>query len=322
MMLQNFSNSVFELYEAALATTPNEFSMEIFRIVGKLISFDRAILSSVQAEENREGDLTVEQTHDHKQREKLAMECTDNYALDPVSDALAWSGVSGPCAIDCSDLRQLHRMETLNTFAIANNLQKMLLFGDHPAKHYKQRWIALYRSTRDEFTKSDADVLRAIWSHVSRTIELNLHQTLNHLGKDGPELAVSLINSRGMIEVSNATFHEIMKLEWPLFNSSYLSLPVANALVSNGRYRGKKIEITATQKFGYLACTARSIPLFDLLAPAELNVADRFAKGMTHSEIASQLDISPHTVRNQIAQVYQKLGIHSKAELVRVMLVR
>ncbi|MDQ9168907.1 helix-turn-helix transcriptional regulator [Oxalobacteraceae bacterium R-40] len=322
MVLKNFSNSVFELYEAALATTPNEFSMEIFRIVGKLISFDRAILSSAQADENPEASLTVDHTHAHNRAEQPVMECADNYVLDPVSDALAWNKVSGPCAIDCSDLYQLHRMETLNSFAIENNLQKMLLFGDFPARHYKQRWIALYRGTRDEFTKSDADVLQAIWNHISRTIELNLHQALNRLRKDGTELAVSLINSRGMIEVSNATFHEIMKLEWPLFNSGYLPLPVAHALVSNGRYRGKKIEITATQKFGYLACTAQSIPLFDLLAPAEMNVADRFAKGMTHSEIAAQLHISPHTVRNQIAQIYQKLGIHSKAELVRVMLAR
>ena len=39
----------------------------------------------------------------------------------------------------------------------------------------------------------------------------------------------------------------------------------------------------------------------------------QFARGMTHKEIAAHLNVSPHTVRNQLAQVYLKLGVHDKA---------
>jgi DNA-binding CsgD family transcriptional regulator len=44
-----------------------------------------------------------------------------------------------------------------------------------------------------------------------------------------------------------------------------------------------------------------------------------FAEGHTHHQIALQLGISHHTVRNQLANVYRKLDIHSKLELVRAL---
>ena len=94
------------------------------------------------------------------------------------------------------------------------------------------------------------------------------------------------------------------------------------ALLNTGVYRGRRIEIRAEQKYGYIACTARRIAVIDTLAPSERAVAERYAKGMKREEIARGLKVSPHTVRNQLANVYEKLGVHSKAELARLLLGR
>lgn len=53
------------------------------------------------------------------------------------------------------------------------------------------------------------------------------------------------------------------------------------------------------------------------LTPAETQVAELYAEGLTQAQIARRLGTSPSTVRNQIASVYDKLGVRSKAELVR-----
>lgn len=321
MVLQNFSNSVFELYDAARDTAPCEFHKEIMRIVGKLISFDGAIFGAGRRTSSAHTRLMIDRAHVYSSPEQPPGDYADIFSLDPVVGVLM-SALSEPATVDCRELNQLNKIEGLERFIVEHGLQEMLLFGDISQTNDKTRWIALYRNTKRNFTKPDAEILQAIWRHVACTIEINLSQALAQLEPHNPKPAVALINSRGVIEAASKFLTEVMQLEWPQFDTCHLPLPVIVELLNNGYYRGRAIEITALQKFGYLACTAKRKTMLDMLAPSELVVADRFAKGMTHSEIAAHLRVSPYTVRNQIAQVYQKLGIHSKVELAHIMFGR
>jgi DNA-binding CsgD family transcriptional regulator len=51
------------------------------------------------------------------------------------------------------------------------------------------------------------------------------------------------------------------------------------------------------------------------LTAAEQRVADLAASGLTNRQVATALFISPKTVESNLARVYQKLNIHSRAEL-------
>jgi DNA-binding CsgD family transcriptional regulator len=51
------------------------------------------------------------------------------------------------------------------------------------------------------------------------------------------------------------------------------------------------------------------------LTPSERRVAQLAATGMTNREVAGALFISPKTVEANLARIYHKLGIHSRAEL-------
>jgi DNA-binding NarL/FixJ family response regulator len=48
-------------------------------------------------------------------------------------------------------------------------------------------------------------------------------------------------------------------------------------------------------------------------------VARRFASGMSHKQIARELGVSHHTVRNQLAHLYRKLNLHDKASLAQYL---
>lgn len=52
------------------------------------------------------------------------------------------------------------------------------------------------------------------------------------------------------------------------------------------------------------------------LSARELEVAQLVAAGMTNAEIGAQLHISPATVGRHLSNVYERLGIHSRAALV------
>ncbi len=60
-------------------------------------------------------------------------------------------------------------------------------------------------------------------------------------------------------------------------------------------------------------------PAGDVLTPSERRVAELAASGQTNREVSRALFISPKTVEVNLAHVYRKLGIHSRAELGRRM---
>lgn len=60
----------------------------------------------------------------------------------------------------------------------------------------------------------------------------------------------------------------------------------------------------------------------DDLTPSEEQVALLAATGMTNRKIATALSISPKTVEAHLTRIYQKLGIHSRAELGWLMAER
>jgi DNA-binding CsgD family transcriptional regulator len=55
------------------------------------------------------------------------------------------------------------------------------------------------------------------------------------------------------------------------------------------------------------------------LTASERRVAELAATGITNREMAASLFISPKTVETNLSRIYRKLGIHSRAELGRIM---
>ncbi len=58
-------------------------------------------------------------------------------------------------------------------------------------------------------------------------------------------------------------------------------------------------------------------PGYEALTPREQEVMALLAEGMTVSQVADQLFISPKTAENHRSNIMRKLGLHSSIELVR-----
>jgi DNA-binding NarL/FixJ family response regulator len=55
------------------------------------------------------------------------------------------------------------------------------------------------------------------------------------------------------------------------------------------------------------------------LTPAELAVAEGVLEGLTARQIAQRRRVSERTVGNQLAHIYEKLGVASRYELVALV---
>ena len=63
---------------------------------------------------------------------------------------------------------------------------------------------------------------------------------------------------------------------------------------------------------------ARDPSTLDQLTAQELQVAQFVATGQTNKEIAAQLFLSPRTIDYHLRKIFVKLGISSRAELIRL----
>jgi DNA-binding CsgD family transcriptional regulator len=60
----------------------------------------------------------------------------------------------------------------------------------------------------------------------------------------------------------------------------------------------------------------------ELLSPAQQRVYELLAQGIPEKQIASKLYLSYHTVHNHVREIYRRLGVTSKTELIHDRLTR
>ena len=58
---------------------------------------------------------------------------------------------------------------------------------------------------------------------------------------------------------------------------------------------------------------------WDSLTDSELKVVNLIAQGATNRDVATQLHLSPHTVKTHVHNAFAKLGITSRAQLAQLM---
>lgn len=72
-------------------------------------------------------------------------------------------------------------------------------------------------------------------------------------------------------------------------------------------------------KVVYLSSPIESVDALAGLTPAERIVARLAAAGSSNAEIGRTRGCSPRTIANQLASIYRKIGVGSRAELIALL---
>jgi DNA-binding NarL/FixJ family response regulator len=143
---------------------------------------------------------------------------------------------------------------------------------------------------------------------------------LNMPGIDGLETLRRLRERGHKVKVLILSMHDETHLVGQALNSGadgYLlkdSMDDELFLAIDQVLRGQKYVATAIDRRRLLEVTARPTTL----TSREREVLQLIALGLTTSEVAERLNISPHTATRHRANLMQKLDVHNQVELVRV----
>jgi len=317
VMLQAFSQSLDTLYRLSQQAAPDPFRTEVLRLIRDLVSFDGAIFKTGSIVVRFDREVISERSHADTgvvsliERHLLELATTSGEVLDAViTRSIAYSDKS---------TTKLIADEALLQCAQEFGTQHILLLASFQTQGPGSHWIALYRRSNEDFSEKEVDLLKLFWNHVARAIAFNLIHVVNTNDPGHRKRAMGVISLSGTMEAADAALLSILIEEWPEFDGRSLPTNALSELTSVGRYRGDKIEMLVFASCGYLICEAKRLSVFNRLAPKEKNVAYLFASGLSHGQIADQLSVAPSTVRNQLAQIYQKLDIHSKIELAQII---
>ena len=201
--------------------------------------------------------------------------------------------------------------------------------------HYDQSldlidFVVLWRADRGSpFSDKDRELKEVLTLHAVKAWRhrqlVSFDQTPAQLS-DGSAYAPviaqgrALLDARGVISAADVAFARVLSQAFPDWRGPDVPAVVQDFMKSGaavGEIGGLMLKALSGDPFRLLviSTTDPSTPLSD----AEIEVARLFIAGMSNSRIAARRGVSPSTVRNQIASIYTKLGIHSKVELANAM---
>lgn len=185
-------------------------------------------------------------------------------------------------------------------------------------------WVmSVYRSSQEEpFTEDDRVKVERLSHHLCAAMRntriRELRSTVN-IGV-GPATLTAVASTAGLVLDAEPGFVDLMRFEWPRWSGPQLPDSLESELTNGvGRYFGSRIVVRVDAADGVRLLHARPKVVADHLTSREREIAEAFAQGESHKEIGERLQIAPATVRRHLANLYEKLGVSSKAELDRML---
>lgn len=331
--MQAFSSTVRDLYALAEYAAPDQFLSQAIGLLQTWIRFDGAIFGTGgDAGKSAAKSLLAADSPADSVSKAQAAKAQESLRDDPVAKGFR----NAPMAPTRGGIRELYRksrhgkhgkakgreLSGVRTMAEELGLCHLIVHGDDPNKTSPARWIILYRKHDVRFAESDAACLHGLWTHLSRALLINQARAIErNTGKSSTDrgMASGLVTAEGTVEIADPRFFGLLEREWPELEPEVIPAEVMELLLTGKTYRGTQVEITLVRQQGGHLCRIRPVDAMEILTPREFVVARRFASGMSHKQIARELGVSHHTVRNQLAHLYRKLNLHDKTSLAQYL---
>lgn len=312
---------LLDLYRGARELSVPDFQESAFLLLKSVLRFDSGIWGA--GDVTSDAGLVIHTLHLHEQPE----EWVDSYEQFKSHDRAAFevdNRLGEVCKfhfpdIDTGPLNEANRLHC-KKFATQNALITSSIAQDISS----QDFMALFRAQpRDRYSDDERRRAEFLLPHLIEAGRINRVLWLNKMSAltEQRRGARAIVGLGGMLYSYDEAFENMVRMEWPEWMPPVLPLQLLAALQSTAalRFKGNHIAVGASASGDMLFLQVRRRLPVDTLAPVERNVATLVAHGHPYKEVARNMGVSVATVRNQLHNVYRKLGVRNKAELAQCL---
>lgn len=305
---RRYSDFLLELYQHSSRLEPDRFQRWALAELKNLVPYDFAAWGGGEQESRQVTDVIV-----LEQDQRLLTTWSEVGHLDPFCD-ITMSNLDQTFRFDdVADYRQsLAYNDHWRRFSVRHMMSTIMA---EPVDGYIT-FIGLCSADGDRpFTAAQRELKQLLMPHLSHALRMNRETLLSREAHAGDGTAV--VNRAGWILDTDEGFFRLAREEWG--QGQRIPASLFHGRSTTGTWRGERVQASYRRFHHHYLVRLRLLSAIDVLTPREIMVAEQFALGLTHKEVARGLDISPATVRNHLARIYDKLGIGSKAELVELL---
>lgn len=185
-------------------------------------------------------------------------------------------------------------------------------------------WVmSIYRSAASApFSEAERVTNELVSPHLfaaSRNARIGELRTLTRVSGGHGQLT-AITSAAGLVLETEPGVTDVLRAEWPTWSGPFVPPPLWAAIpAGTGRFIGRRIVARVDAAEDARLVHVRLRVAADGLTEREREIAEAFALGESHREIGDRLGIAPATVRRHLANLYEKLGVSSKAELDRML---
>jgi DNA-binding CsgD family transcriptional regulator len=128
-----------------------------------------------------------------------------------------------------------------------------------------------------------------------------------------------LVDRGGVLHVGDHQLSELLRSEWPDWSGRLVPPLLLQHMGADSMYRGEKLSARFHSVGDFWLLDLRANLWGGNLSKREEQIATLFAEGVNYKALAKVTGISPNTVRCHLREIYRKLGISNKTDLVRKM---
>lgn len=307
---------LFNLYRLTKEAAPSHFQREALELIKSFIPFDAAawatgIISS--------GEVIPHTVHLEGVREDFLRtweECKHEDHL--IHGVMTTPGITFNVRVR----KEFAGTQILENHCKPNHMEQILCTSEVDSLTGLYNVIAIYRSDPDVlFSEHERAFMQVVVPHLCETWKtIRIERFRQHyLHNDSSQWASAITDHKGVLHVADHRFVAMMQREWCAWDGTHLPRELNAIEEAKNTFRGKRITIKSEPVKDFVLLSARERTAIDALSRREMEIAQRFSEGKSHKEIATELDISPATVRTHLSTVYNKMQIRSKIELATLL---
>lgn len=186
-------------------------------------------------------------------------------------------------------------------------------------------WVmSTYRANADRpYSEAERQAMQLVVPHIfaaARRARIGQLRTRTHIS-DGHGQAAAIANGEALVLEAEPGFAELVAQAWPGWTGPVLPARIAEQLATGAPARivEGRVVLRIDPTDGVVLLHIRRAVAADQLTAREREIAEAFSLGETHRQLGERFGLSPNTVRRHLSNIYEKLGISSKAELDRML---